>query len=380
MMQRRVLGPQHEEFRDTIRKVLERTAVAHQAEWEETGRMLMSFFEALGETGLFGLDVDEAYGGQGPADYGYKMVAWEEAARLGVGIATPRTHTDVVTPYFAHYGNEQQKASWLPGIASGKTMAAIAMSEPDTGSDLAGIRTRAIRDGDDYVINGSKAYITGGLVADLVIVVTRTSEDPRGGLTLVVVETDRSGFARGNPLKKLGQMGSDTIDLFFDNVRVPVTNRLGDEGKAFEYLTSNLPQERLAIAVGAVATSRAAIATTLEYVKSRKMFGTTLSKMQNTKFVLAGLSAKVEAAQAMVDTAAQDLISGDLSPADAARVKLFCTEVQGEVVDSCLQLHGGAGYLRETSINRMYADSRVTRIYGGSSEVMKVIIARSMGL
>jgi acyl-CoA dehydrogenase len=380
MMQRRVLGPQHEEFREAIRKVLERTAVAHQAEWEEAGRMPMSFFEALGEIGLFGLDVDEAYGGQGPADYGYKMVAWEEAARLGVGIATPRTHTDVVTPYFARYGNEQQKASWLPGIASGKTMAAIAMSEPDTGSDLAGIRTRAVRDGDDYVIHGSKAYITGGLVADLVIVVTRTSEDPRGGLTLVVVETDRPGFDRGNPLKKLGQMGSDTIDLFFDNVRVPVTNRLGDEGKAFQYLTSNLPQERLAIAVGAVATSRAAIATTVEYVKSRKMFGTTLSAMQNTKFVLAGLSAKVEAAQAMVDTAAQDLISGDLSPADAARVKLFCTEVQGEVVDSCLQLHGGSGYLRETSINRMYADSRVTRIYGGSSEVMKVIIARSMGL
>jgi acyl-CoA dehydrogenase len=379
-MQRRVLSPQHEEFRQVIGKVLERTAVPHQAEWEEAGRMPASFFEALGECGLFGLGIDPEYGGQGPADYGFKMVAWEEAARLGVGIATPRTHTDVVTPYFLHYANEEQKKQWLPGIASGTTMASIAMSEPDTGSDLAGIRTRAVRDGDDYVIQGAKAWITGGSVADLVIVVARTSEDPRGGLTLLVVETDRPGFARGNPLKKLGQTSSDTADLFFDDVRVPVANRLGEEGKAFQYLTSNLGQERLAIAVGAVATSRAAIATTVEYVQSRRMFGTTLAKMQNTKFVLAGLSAKVEAAQAMVDAAAADLIAGELAQADAARVKLFCTEVQGEVVDACLQLHGGAGYLRETPINRMYADSRVTRIYGGSSEVMKVIIARSMGL
>ncbi|WP_285314362.1 acyl-CoA dehydrogenase family protein [Pseudarthrobacter sp. fls2-241-R2A-168] len=379
-MRRRVLNAEHEAFREAIGSVLEKTAVDFQDEWDRAGRMPDSFFEALGDSGLFGLDIDPEYGGQGPADYGFKMVAWEEAARLGVGIATVRTHTDVVTPYFVRFGNEEQKKQWLPGIASGKTMASIAMSEPDTGSDLGGISTRAVRDGDEYVINGSKAYITGGLVAGLVVVVVRTSEDRRGGLTLVVVETDRPGFSRGNPLKKLGQSSSDTVDLFFENVRIPVGNRLGDEGKAFEYLTSNLSQERLAIAVGAVATSRAAITETLDYTQSRRMFGTTLAAMQNTKFVLAGLSAKVEAAQTMVDAAAEDLIAGVLDPADAARAKLFCTEVQGEVVDACLQLHGGAGYLRETAINRMYADSRVTRIYGGSSEVMKVIIARSMGL
>jgi acyl-CoA dehydrogenase len=211
-------------------------------------------------------------------------------------------------------------------------------------------------------------------------VVVRTSEDPRKGLTLLVVETDRPGFAHGNPLKKLGQSSSDTTDLFFENVRVPESNRLGDEGKAFQYLTSNLAQERLAIAVGAVGAARAAIVTTLEYTKGRPMFGTTLAAMQNTKFVLAGLSAKLEAAQSMVDAAAQDLIDGTLDPADAARAKLFCTETQGEIVDACLQLHGGSGYLRESEINRIYADSRVTRIYGGSSEVMKVIIARSLGL
>jgi acyl-CoA dehydrogenase len=379
-MRRRVLDSQHESFRQAIGQVLERTAVDSQTEWDQAGRMPDSFFEALGESGLFGLNIDPEYGGQGPADYGFKMVAWEEAARLGVGIATVRTHTDVVTPYFIKYADEKQKARWLPGIASGKVMASIAMSEPDTGSDLAGISTRAVREGDEYVIKGSKAFITGGLVAGLIIVVVRTSDDRRGGLTLLVVEADRPGFSKGNPLRKLGQSSSDTVDLFFDNVRVPVANRLGEEGKAFEYLTSNLSQERLAIAVGAVATSRAAIAETVEYTKSRRMFGTTLAAMQNTKFVLAGLSAKVEAAQTMVDTAAEDLIAGVLEPADAARAKLFCTEVQGEVVDSCLQLHGGAGYLRETAINRMYADSRVTRIYGGSSEVMKVIIARSMGL
>jgi acyl-CoA dehydrogenase len=379
-MRRRVLRPEHEEFRQSIRTVLERNAVGRQDEWDAAGRMPNEFFEALGDSGLFGLDVDEAYGGQGPADYGFKMVAWEEAARLGVGIATVRTHTDVVTPYFTHFADEDQKRKWLPGITSGETMAAIAMSEPGTGSDLAGIKTRAVLEDGEYVINGSKAYITGGLVAGLVIVVVRTSEDPRNGLTLLVVETDRPGFAHGNPLKKLGQSSSDTTDLFFENVRVPESNRLGDEGKAFHYLTSNLAQERLAIAVGAVGAARAAIVTTLEYTKGRPMFGTTLAAMQNTKFVLAGLSAKLEAAQSMVDAAAQDLIDGTLDPADAARAKLFCTETQGEIVDACLQLHGGSGYLRESEINRIYADSRVTRIYGGSSEVMKVIIARSLGL
>ena len=257
------------------------------------------------------------------------------------------------------------------------------MTEPDTGSDLAGMRTSAVRDGDTYVLNGAKTFITGGIHADLVIVVARTATDPanrRAGLTLLVVEDGMPGFSRGKKLQKLGQRAQDTAELHLSDVHVPVANRLGDEGAAFGYLGHSLPQERLTIAIGSVAQSSAALQATIDYVKQRKAFGTPVASFQNTKFELAAVSTEIEAGQAMVDRAILEHVRGDLSSADAARVKLFCTEMQSRVMDRCLQLFGGYGYILEYPIARMYADARVTRIYGGTSEVLKTIISKSLGL
>lgn len=257
------------------------------------------------------------------------------------------------------------------------------MTEPGTGSDLAGIRTTAVRDGDSYVLNGAKTFITGGLLADLVIVVARTSTDPdnrRAGLTLLVIEDGMPGFTRGRVLQKMGIKVQDTVELAFDDVRVPVSNRLGEEGAAFGYLGNNLPQERMTVAVGSVAQARAALDTTISYVKERKAFGKTVASFQNTKFELAAVAAEIEAAQAMLDRAVLELVAGELSGPDAAKVKLFCTEMQARAVDRCLQLFGGYGYMLEYPIARLYADARITRIYAGTSEVMKVIIAKSLGL
>jgi acyl-CoA dehydrogenase len=257
------------------------------------------------------------------------------------------------------------------------------MTEPDTGSDLAGVRTAAVLDGNHYVLNGAKTFITGGLLADLVIVLARTSVDEsnrRAGLTLLVVEDGMPGFVKGRKLDKLGCKVQDTGELSFTDVRVPVANRLGEEGAAFGYLGHNLPQERLAIAVGSVAQARAALAATVEYVSARKVFGTTVSSFQNTKFELAAMAAEIEAGQALLDRAISALVDGELDTVDAAKAKLFCTEMQGRVVDRCLQLFGGYGYIMEFPIARLYADARVTRIYGGTSEVMKSIISKSLGL
>jgi alkylation response protein AidB-like acyl-CoA dehydrogenase len=289
----------------------------------------------------------------------------------------------VVLPYFLDLATPEQQARWFPAFVSGKSMTAIAMTEPGTGSDLAGISATAVLEGGTYVLNGTKTFITGGVQADLVIVVARTSrseDDRRAGLTLLVVEEHMTGFARGRNLDKLGLKSQDTGELFFDDVAVPVANRLGLEGNAFAYLTANLPAERMSIAISAQASSERAIELTVDYTRQRKAFGTPIASFQNTKFVLAGLSAKVEAGRHMVDRAIEELDAGTLTVADAARVKLFTTEVQAEVMDSCLQLHGGYGYMLEYPISRMYADARVSRIYGGSSEIMKVIIAKDLGL
>jgi acyl-CoA dehydrogenase len=289
----------------------------------------------------------------------------------------------VILPYFLAYADAQQRERWFPGLSAGTLLTAIAMTEPGTGSDLAGVRTTATRDGDHYVLYGAKTFITGGLLADLVIVVARTSTDPdnrRGGLTLLVVEDGMAGFTRGRVLHKIGIKAQDTVELAFDNVHVPVANRLGDEGAAFGYLGRNLPQERMTVAVGSVAQAWAAVRETIQYVKERKAFGTTVASFQNTKFELAAMAAELEAAQAMLDRAVLELVEHRLSGADAAKVKLFCTEVQGRVVDRCLQLFGGYGYMAEYPIARLFTDARIARIYAGTSEVMKVIIAKSLGL
>jgi acyl-CoA dehydrogenase len=382
-VRRDIFTEDHEAFRQLAREFIEKEVAPNYPEWEKAGQMPREVFERLGDLGLLGMAIPEEYGGSGIPDYRYNVVLQEEAARALVTLSTVRTQLDVILPYFLTYTTEEQRLRWLPGLAAGTKLSAIAMTEPGAGSDLAGIRSTAVRDGDSYVLNGAKTFITGGLLADLVIVVARTSTDPdnrRGGLTLLVVEDGMAGFTRGRVLEKMGCKVQDTVELSFDDVRVPVANRLGDEGAAFGYLGHNLPQERMTVAVGSVCQARAAVTTTIDYVKQRKAFGMPVASFQNTKFELAAMAAEIEAAQAMSDRAVGELVAGELSAPDAAKVKLFCTEMQGRVVDRCLQLFGGYGYMMEYPIARLYTDARVARIYAGTSEVMKTIIAKSLGL
>jgi acyl-CoA dehydrogenase len=382
-VRRDIFTEDHEDFRAMVRDFVAKEVVPYYADWEKAGQLPRDVFAKLGALGVMGVTIPEQYGGAGLDDFRYSMILQEESAREVVTLGTVRTQLDVVLPYFLAYCDEAQRERWFPGLAAGQLLTAIAMTEPGTGSDLAGIRTTAVRDGDEYVLNGAKTFITGGLLADLVIVVARTSTDPanrRDGLSLLVVEDGMPGFTRGRVLEKLGIKAQDTVELAFDNVRVPVSNRLGEEGAAFGYLGHNLPQERMTIAVGSVAQGWAAVNETIAYVKERSVFGTPVAAFQNTKFELAAMAAELEAAQAMLDRAVLELVDGRLSGADAAKVKLFCTETQGRVVDRCLQLFGGYGYMAEYPIARLYTDARITRIYGGTSEVMKVIIAKSLGL
>jgi acyl-CoA dehydrogenase len=382
-MRRTLFTAEHESFRTTVRDFLQRKVVPDYPGWLADGIVPRSFFTDIAEVGVQGMAFDPEYGGAGVRDYRYNAIVQEEAARALVWLGTLRTQLDVIAPYFLKYCDADQRRRWFPGIVSGTVLTAIAMTEPGTGSDLAGVRTTAVRDGDHYILNGAKTFITGGHLADLVIVLARTSTDPdnrRAGLSLLVVEDGMAGFEKGRKLDKLGLAVQDTVELSFTDVHVPVANRLGEEGHAFAYLGHNLAQERLAIAVGAVAQTRAALALTVDYVRSRNMFGTTVSQFQNTKFELAAIAAELEASQVMVDRAVVDLVDGTLDPVDAAKVKLVVTEAQGRALDRCLQLFGGYGYITEYPIARMYADARVSRIYGGTSEVMKSIIAKSLGL
>ena len=381
-MRRTIYNEDHEAFRDSVRSFLAAEAVPHQAEWEKQGFISKEFFRKMGDVGLIGMQVADKHGGGGVDSWKFNVVVAEEAAALGLSLGRLRVHMDIILPYFMSYANDEQRERWLPGITSGKLMTAIAMTEPGTGSDLAGISATARLEGDRYVLNGAKTFITGGIGADLVVVVARTGkgDDRRDGLSLLVVEDGMEGFSRGRNLEKLGLKSQDTAELFFEDVRVPAANLLGEEGRAFSHLTRNLAQERMSISVNAVAQSRAALALTIDYVRNRKAFGQPVSTFQNTKFELADLATRLEAAQALLDQAIEEHDRGELSGADAAKVKLFTTEMQGRIMDACLQLHGGYGYMLEYPIAGMYADARVSRIHGGSSEIMKVIIAKSLGL
>ncbi|WP_405182956.1 acyl-CoA dehydrogenase family protein [Nocardia sp. NBC_01377] len=382
-MRRDLFTEDHEAFRQLVRGFIEKQIAPNYAQWEKDGQMPREIFREMGGLGILGFALPEEYGGGGSRDYRYNVILQEEAARALVTLGTVRTQLDVILPYFLEYADAAQRERWFPAMVNGDLLTAVAMTEPGTGSDLAGMRSTAVRDGDHYILNGAKTFITGGLLADLVIVVARTSTDPdnrRAGLTLLVVEGGMPGFTRGRMLEKMGCKVQDTMELSFEDVRVPVENRLGEEGAAFGYLGHNLPQERMTVAVGSVAQARAAINATIEYTRERKAFGTPVSSFQNTKFELAAMSAEVEAAQTMIDRAVADLVDGELSGADAARTKLFCTEVQARVVDRCLQLFGGYGYMMEYPIARLYTDARVARIYAGTSEVMKMIIARDLGV
>ncbi|WP_406444473.1 acyl-CoA dehydrogenase family protein [Streptomyces sp. NBC_00631] len=382
-MRRTLFERDHQDFRLLVRDFIAREVLPVYEDWRHAGLVPRDLFTSMGKLGILGAAIPEEYGGGGQDDYRFNVVIQEECARAGVTLGGLRTHLDVVVPYFTGLADAGQRARWLPGLASGDLYTAIAMSEPGTGSDLAGIATRAVRDGDHWVLDGAKTFITGGHHADLVIVVARTGTDPhdrRAGLSLLVVEKGMPGFTVGRRLEKIGLTVQDTVELAFDAVRVPTANLLGEEGAAFTHLGRNLAQERLAIAVGAVAQMRAAIDLTVAYVRDRRIFGKALSSFQNTKFELAAVATEAEAAQTLLDAAISALVAGELSPADAAKAKLFCTETQGRVVDRCLQLHGGYGYILESPIARLYADARVTRIYGGTSEVLKTIISKSLGL
>ncbi|WP_042433161.1 acyl-CoA dehydrogenase family protein [Streptacidiphilus anmyonensis] len=385
-MRRTVYTEDHEAFRETIRDFIAKEVVPVYPEWEKDGHAPKDFYLKLGELGVFGIEVPEEFGGAGMTGFKYQAVVTEECARAGVSFGSAGVHTGLCLPYIMEYANEEQKKRWLPKFVSGEMMTAIAMTEPGTGSDLAGMTTTAklSEDGAHYVLNGAKTFITGGVQADLVLVIARTSpatpEDRRGGLSILCVDTTLPGYSVGRKLDKIGLRTSDTGELSFVDVKVPVEDLLGEEGKAFSYLAHNLVQERLAIAVGAYASARAAVDLAVAYTKDRKVFGQSVASFQNTKFELAACEAEVDAAQAVVDRALEAFETGDLTPADVAKAKLFTTEVCSRVVDRCLQLHGGYGYILEYPIARLYADNRVFRIYGGTSEVMKMVIAKSLGL
>ncbi|GAA0330150.1 acyl-CoA dehydrogenase family protein [Streptomyces blastmyceticus] len=385
-MRRTVYGEDHEAFRETIRDFVAAEVVPFYEQWREAGAAPREFYKKLGELGVFGIEVPEEYGGAGEHSFKFHAVVAEECARAGVSFGGSSVHTALCLPYLLKYATEEQKRRWLPSFVSGDMMTAIAMTEPGTGSDLAGMKTTAklSEDGTHYVLNGAKTFITGGVLADRVLVCARTApptpEDRRSGISILVVDTSSEGYAVGRKLEKLGLHASDTAELSFSDVKVPVEDLLGEEGKAFGYLGHNLPQERLYIAVGAYAQSAAAVEFAKAYVKDRTVFGQSVAAFQNTKFVLADCKSEVDAMEAVVDRALEAHDAGELTAADAASAKLFTTERAAVVIDKCLQLHGGYGYMMEYPIARLYADTRVSRIYGGTSEVMRSIIAKSMGL
>jgi len=373
----------HEAFRSSFATFVAKEISPNYLDWERDGIAPRSLFTAAGQYGFTGMSVPEAYGGGGNKDFRFSQVIAEELAMAGIGGAGLgiTLHNDILTPYFTEYCNDEQAARWLPGIASGELITAIAMTEPGTGSDLASIATTAVRDGDEFVINGSKTFITNGINSDLVIVVAKTDPTARhAGMSLIVVERGTPGFERGRNLDKIGLHSQDTAELFFNYVRVPVANLLGEEGKGFGYLGFNLAQERLSIAVTGVASARAALTWTVDYVKERRAFGQPIAAFQNTKFVLAEVKTEIDIAQAYVNQCVLKLNDAELTQAEAAQAKLWCTELQQRSIDRCLQLYGGYGYMTEYPIARAYADARVTSIYGGTSEVMKTIIAKSLGL
>ena len=380
-MERTLFEPEHQSFRDTVRLFLEKEVVPHHDEWEREGIVPREVWTRAGELGLLGFMMPEEFGGGGVSDFRYNAVLQEELTRIGASGVGFALHTDLVSGYLLSYTNDEQKQRWFPKFVSGEMITAIAMTEPGTGSDLQGIKTTAVREGDHYVVNGSKTFITHGINADFVIVACKTDPDAGAmGVSLIVLERGMEGFERGRNLDKLGLKAQDTAELFFDNVRVPVENLLGEEGRGFVYLMEKLPQERLTISVVAAAACRQAIDMTLEYVKSRHAFGKPIGSFQNTRFVLAELETEQRIAQVFVDRSIEALNAGTLSIDDAAAGKWWTTELQKKTVDACLQLHGGYGYMSEYPISKAYRDTRIQTIYGGTTEIMKEIVGRSLGI
>ncbi|HWU31980.1 MAG TPA: acyl-CoA dehydrogenase family protein [Marmoricola sp.] len=385
-MRRTVFDSDHEDFRKTLRAFIESEVVPYHDEWFAAGIVPRELYTKMAELGLFGISVPEEYGGAGIESHKFTAIQYEETSRAGVTFGGSGVHVLLALPYILSLATDEQKQRYLPNFISAEEMWALAMTEPGTGSDLAGMRATAklSEDGTHYVLNGAKTFITGGVHADRVIIAARTSpadeSDRRGGISLFAVNAHSEGYSIGRKLDKLGLKTSDTAELSFVDVKVPVEDLLGEEGRGFYYLGTNLASERWGIAHGAYAQAAAAVRFAQQYVEERQVFGKPVAAFQNTKFELAACKAEVDAAEAVTDRALEALDAGELTPAEAASAKLFCTEVAHRVIDRCLQLHGGYGFMNEYPIARLYADNRVNRIYGGTSEIMKTIIAKDMGL
>ena len=380
-MKRLVFEPEHEQLRETARQFLEKECAPYVEKWESERLVDRESYVAAGKYGLIGFNMPEEYGGAGVDDFRFNAVIVEEFAKFGPATPGLSLQNDIIGPYFASLATDEQKERWLPGYISGELIGAIAMTEPGAGSDLAGIKTSAVRDGDDWILNGSKTFISAGINSDLVVVVTRT--DPNAGhkgFSLLVVERGMEGFTRGRKLDKMGLHAADTAELHFENVRVPGNNLLGQEGRGFYHLMHNLPSERLSIAIAAVAGARETWRETMQYVNDRKAFGQPIGSFQNSKFRLAEMATEIEIGTQYFDQCVMALNAGTLTAEDAAMAKWWCTEMQKRVVDGCLQLFGGYGYMLEYPIARAYADARVQTIYGGTTEIMKEIIGRDLGL
>ena len=378
MIPRTLFSSEHELFRESVRKFFEQEAVPFHAQWEKDGHIDRALWNKAGEAGMLCSHIPEEYGGMG-ADFLYSAVVIEEQSRLGLSGVGFSLHSDIVAPYILHYGTEEQKLHYLPKLVSGELVTAIAMTEPGTGSDLQGVKTTAVLDGDEYVINGSKTFITNGWLADLVIVVAKT--DPKAGakgISLFLVEAKTPGFSKGKRLEKVGMKAQDTSELFFQDVRIPKANLLGKEGMGFVYLMQELPQERLTVGVGAIASAEAALKWTLDYTRERKAFGRAVADFQNTRFKLAEMATEIQVGRVFVDRCLELHLNKKLDVPTAAMLKYWGTDLQCKVIDECVQLHGGYGYMWEYPIARAWADSRVQRIYAGTNEIMKEIISRAL--
>ena len=378
MIPRNLYDSDHEMFRDSLRKFLEVEAMPHHEQWEKDGMVSDEIWLKAGEQGFLCPMIPEEYGGLA-TDFRYNCIVNEEIGRSGCTGLGWTLHNDITVPYIVRYGSEEQKKKYLPRFITGELITAIAMTEPGAGSDLQGTKTTAVLDGDHYILNGSKTFITNGQKAGLVIVVAKTDSSAGSkGISLLLVDADLPGFSKGKNLNKLGLKAQDTSELFFQDVRVPKENLLGEEGRGFIYLMQDLPQERLSIAVGAVANAKAILEATIDYTKERKAFGTTVASFQNTQFKLAELSAEIDCAEVYTDRCTELLLDDKLDTVTASKAKLLTTDLQCKVADECLQLFGGWGYMWEYPVCRAFADSRIQRIYGGTNEIMKLIISREL--
>ncbi|MDT5045638.1 MAG: hypothetical protein QOG75_1491 [Mycobacterium sp.] len=380
-MKRRIYEAEHEALRETSKQFIEREIAPNAEQWEADRLVDRSAYVAAGKYGLIGFNMPEEFGGGGSEDFRFNAVINEELSKWGTVAPALTLQNDVVGPYFKSLCTDEQKQRWLPGIISGETIVAIAMTEPGAGSDLAGIRTSGVRDGDDWIVNGSKTFISSGINCDLVVVVARTDpEAGHKGFTLLVVERDMAGFERGRKLDKMGLHSQDTAELHFENVRVPATNVLGQEGRGFYHLMHNLPSERLSIAISAIFGARETWRQTLQYAKDRKAFGQSIGSFQHNRFLLAEMDTELDLGEQYIDRCLQAVVDGDLTAVEAAKAKWWCTETAKKVVDGCVQLHGGYGYMNEYRVARDYVDVRIQTIFGGTTEIMMDIIGRDLGL